>query len=146
MLGRVYCQQKIDENAEEEQGDEASKSLVVEEPPQVLITFKNMRYEVPTNAGKKAILKDISGYFAPGTLTAIMGPSGCGKTTLLDLLADQKQSGSVGGSVLVNGQPKSQLFRRVAVYVMQFDNLFPNLTGAYRYVHIERALLYAGVL
>ena len=134
MLGRVYCQQQIEATESTPGSQAASKSAPIpaEEPPEVLISFENMRYLVPVKGGEKAILKGVSGYFSPRTLTAVMGPSGCGKTTLLDLLADQKQSGSVGGKVLVNGAEKSRLFRRVAAYVMQFDNLFPNLTGALR--------------
>lgn len=35
------------------------------------------------------LLRDVSGSFRPGVLTALMGITGAGKTTLLDVLAGQ---------------------------------------------------------
>ena len=47
-------------------------------------------------AGQLAI-EDITGSFAPGTLTAVIGPNGAGKSTLLNVLAGlmRPQSGSI---------------------------------------------------
>ena len=77
---------------------------------------------------KKVIIKGITGYFEPGSLTAIMGPSGCGKSTLLDILADRKHGGYTTGKVLLNGRARGIFFKRLTGYVMQFDALFPYLT------------------
>jgi ABC-type multidrug transport system fused ATPase/permease subunit len=43
-------------------------------PQQVLVTFKDVTYTVRKT--QKQILKGVSGYFAPKTLTAILGTSG----------------------------------------------------------------------
>ncbi|KAL9959100.1 hypothetical protein ACROYT_G036183 [Oculina patagonica] len=52
---------------------------------------------------RKKILKNVSLYFNPGELVAIMGPSGCGKTTLLDLLTGRRKQGYRRGRVYING-------------------------------------------
>jgi len=38
------------------------------------------------------LLRDVSGAFRPGVLTALVGVSGTGKTTLMDVLAERKTS------------------------------------------------------
>ena len=38
------------------------------------------------------LLRDCSGAFRPGILTALVGSSGAGKTTLMDVLAGRKTS------------------------------------------------------
>jgi len=37
--------------------------------------------------GAKPVIKDFSGEFKAGTITAIIGPNGCGKSTLLAAIA-----------------------------------------------------------
>lgn len=98
-------------------------------PPRVLLSFRDVRYAVPVSKNEeKHILRGVNAYFAPGTMTAIMGPSGCGKSTLLDVLADQKEFGTIAGDIRINGQLRSSVFRRASAYVMQFDVLYSELT------------------
>ena len=55
---------------------------------------------IPSCEEKVDILKDLSGIFHPGRLTALMGPSGSGKTTLMDILAGRKSgAGKIDGEV-----------------------------------------------
>ena len=54
-------------------------------------------------------------------LGALMGTSGAGKTTLLDVLAQRKTSGTIHGSILVDGRPVPISFQRSAGYVEQLD-------------------------
>mmetsp|Transcript_19538 Transcript_19538/g.32134 ORF Transcript_19538/g.32134 Transcript_19538/m.32134 type:complete len:825 (-) Transcript_19538:38-2512(-) len=110
----------------EEAGEEPFQ---IQKPPRVFCSFKSVRYTVPIgNNEDKEILKGVSAYFKPGTLSAIMGPSGCGKSTLLDILADQKEFGTISGDIRINGEPRTSLFRRASAYVMQFDVLYAQLT------------------
>ncbi|KAJ0399421.1 hypothetical protein ATCC90586_000395 [Pythium insidiosum] len=72
----------------------------------VTLAFKDLWYSVPdpSNPGKmKDLLKGITGYAAPGTMTALMGSSGAGKTTLMDVIAGRKTGGKIRGDILLNG-------------------------------------------
>lgn len=44
-------------------------------------TWRNLHYVVPHQDGEKELLRDVSGYCAPGRLTALVGASGAGKST-----------------------------------------------------------------
>ncbi|KAJ0410661.1 hypothetical protein ATCC90586_003730 [Pythium insidiosum] len=53
----------------------------------IALAFKDLWYSVPDPANPKEsidLLKGISGFALPGTMTALMGSSGAGKTTLMD--------------------------------------------------------------
>lgn len=53
-------------------------------------------------------------------MLALLGPSGSGKSTLLDILAMRKSTGTLGGTVTVNGSPRvSAEFLRLSAYVPQ---------------------------
>ncbi|URD75112.1 Plant PDR ABC transporter associated [Musa troglodytarum] len=75
------------------------------------------------------LLRDVSGVFRPGVLTALMGVTGAGKTTLLDVLAGRKTAGYIEGSIKISGYPKKQeTFARISGYCEQSDNHSPCLT------------------
>uniref|UniRef100_A0A0A9YE03 ATP-binding cassette sub-family G member 1 n=1 Tax=Lygus hesperus TaxID=30085 RepID=A0A0A9YE03_LYGHE len=92
--------------------------------PAVDIDFSDLSY----TAGRRRIIKGISGSFKSGHLTAIMGPSGAGKSTLMNILAGYVTAG-VSGSINVNGEPRRlAFFNKQKVYIMQEDLLQPHLT------------------
>ncbi|EEY54023.1 ATP-binding Cassette (ABC) Superfamily [Phytophthora infestans T30-4] len=76
----------------------------------VTIAFKDLWYTVPDPANPKEtidLLKGISGYALPGTITALMGSSGAGK---------------IAGQILLNGYPATDLaIRRSTGYCEQMD-------------------------
>ncbi|KAG1675328.1 hypothetical protein FOA52_016002 [Chlamydomonas sp. UWO 241] len=96
------------------------------------ITFKDLTYHVPSNMNRKErayLLTNVSGWFEPNQMAALMGPSGSGKTTLLDLLAGRKNAGVTEGQLEFGGQkPSGQFLRRYTGYVEQFDTLIGQLT------------------
>lgn len=75
------------------------------------------------------LLRDVSGAFRPGILTALVGVSGAGKTTLMDVLAGRKTGGYIEGDISISGYPKNQAsFARVSGYCEQNDIHSPHVT------------------
>ena len=75
------------------------------------------------------LLKDVSGAFRPGVLTALVGVSGAGKTTLMDVLAGRKTGGYIDGSINISGYTKNQAtFARISGYCEQNDIHSPYVT------------------
>ncbi|KAE9211124.1 ABC transporter G family member 36 [Phytophthora fragariae] len=91
----------------------------------VALAFKDLWYSVPLPHHKHEsidLLKGISGYALPGTMTALMGSSGAGKTTLMDVIAGGKTGGTIRGEILLNGYPATELaIRRCTGYCEQQD-------------------------
>ncbi|KAL9680966.1 hypothetical protein QQ045_012747 [Rhodiola kirilowii] len=102
------------------------------------MSFINVRYFVDMpmqmkNQGVKEdrlqLLRDVTGAFRPGVLTALMGVSGAGKTTLMDVLAGRKTGGYIEGDIRISGYPKKQeTFARISGYCEQNDIHSPQLT------------------
>uniref|UniRef100_F6HYA5 ABC transporter domain-containing protein n=1 Tax=Vitis vinifera TaxID=29760 RepID=F6HYA5_VITVI len=75
------------------------------------------------------LLRDVTGAFRPGVLTALMGVSGAGKTTLMDVLAGRKTGGYIEGDIRISGFPKKQeTFARISGYCEQNDIHSPQVT------------------
>ncbi|KAK9156688.1 hypothetical protein Scep_003262 [Stephania cephalantha] len=113
------------------------------------MAFNHMNYyvDMPPEMQKQGIegsrlqlLRDVSGAFKPGVLTALVGVSGAGKTTLMDVLAGRKTGGYIEGSIYIAGFPKDQAtFARVSGYCEQDDIHSPNVT-------VYESLLYSAWL
>ncbi|KAM3398957.1 pleiotropic drug resistance protein 2 [Capsicum galapagoense] len=113
------------------------------------LSFNHVNYYVDMPAEMKTqgieedrlqLLRDVSGAFRPGILTALVGVSGAGKTTLMDVLAGRKTGGYIEGSIKISGYPKNQTtFARVSGYCEQNDIHSP-------YVSIYESLLYSAWL
>ncbi|KAK3034466.1 hypothetical protein RJ639_033322 [Escallonia herrerae] len=86
------------------------------------------------------LLRNVSGAFRPGVLTALVGVSGAGKTTLMDVLAGRKTGGYIEGNISISGYPKNQeTFARVSGYCEQNDIHSPHVT-------VYESLLYSAWL
>ncbi|KAJ7951715.1 Pleiotropic drug resistance ABC transporter [Quillaja saponaria] len=86
------------------------------------------------------LLRDVTGAFRPGILTALMGVSGAGKTTLMDVLAGRKTGGYIEGDVRISGFPKKQeTFARISGYCEQTDIHSPQVT-------VRESLIYSAFL
>ncbi|ONI27828.1 hypothetical protein PRUPE_1G106900 [Prunus persica] len=102
------------------------------------MSFKDVQYYVDTppemrehgfKQKKLQLLKDITGAFRPGILTALMGVSGAGKTTLMDVLSGRKTGGTIEGDIRIGGHPKVQkTFARISGYCEQTDIHSPHIT------------------
>ncbi|PSC69400.1 Pleiotropic drug resistance 1 [Micractinium conductrix] len=120
------------------------------------ITFRDICYSVPfpkgavkdeaqstsegPHADRLVLLRNISGSFRPGVLTALMGASGAGKSTLMDVLAGRKTGGTITGDIRVNGHPKvHDTLARVMGYCEQNDIHMAMAT-------VEEALLFSARL
>ncbi|PIN08714.1 Pleiotropic drug resistance proteins (PDR1-15), ABC superfamily [Handroanthus impetiginosus] len=102
------------------------------------LAFNHVNYyvDMPAEMKKNGIeetrlqlLRDVSGAFRPGVLTALVGVSGAGKTTLMDVLAGRKTGGYIEGTIIISGYPKNQsTFARVSGYCEQNDIHSPHVT------------------
>jgi ABC-type multidrug transport system fused ATPase/permease subunit len=61
-------------------GDAPAKHTPLEKPAiSDVFTWQHIQYVVSVSGGERRLLDDVSGYVAPGKLTALMGESGAGK-------------------------------------------------------------------
>ncbi|KAJ3692680.1 hypothetical protein LUZ60_011775 [Juncus effusus] len=124
--------QEINQNSQHDtpNGEAPRQQTIFPFQPLTLV-FKHINYfvDMPKEMVKYGVtekrlqlLRDASGAFRPGILTALMGITGAGKTTLLDVLAGRKTGGCIEGSISISGHPKNQkTFSRISGYCEQTD-------------------------
>lgn len=60
--------------------EKEAKEAISEQPKMTnVFSWQHLSYHVMLSGEKKQLLEDVSGYVAPGKLTALMGESGAGK-------------------------------------------------------------------
>ena len=81
-----------------------------------------------TNKKEDTLLRHVSGYLHPGQMVGILaGPDG-GATPLLNVLAGREKDSAWNGSVLYNGQPRTEEYKRVTGFVDKNDTHIALLT------------------
>ncbi|CAE6452528.1 unnamed protein product [Rhizoctonia solani] len=87
-----------------------------------VFSWHHLNYDITAAGGKKRrLLDDVSGFVAPGKMTALMGESGAGKTTLLNALAERVSTGVITGDRFVDGHELPRDFASQTGYVQQMD-------------------------
>ncbi|WFD00123.1 hypothetical protein MYAM1_002869 [Malassezia yamatoensis] len=86
-----------------------------------IFSWENVNYDVMIKGNPRRLLNDVSGFVAPGKMTALMGESGAGKTTLLNVLAQRTDVGVVQGDLKVDGRPPPRSFQADTGYCQQQD-------------------------
>lgn len=130
--------EKISDTTDED--EKPHKTTINSSPTADVFTWQHINYTVPIPGNEvRQLLSDVSGYVAPGKLTALMGESGAGKTTLLNVLAQRVDVGVVTGDKFVNGQALPADFQSQSGYCQQMDTHVPTAT-------VREALLFSANL
>ncbi|XP_047160800.1 ABC transporter G family member 36-like isoform X1 [Vigna umbellata] len=150
MSGRGHPSgmRNVDSMRDSTLGVSPKKGMVLPFQP-LAMSFDSVNYYVDMPAEMKEqgvtedrlqLLREVTGAFRPGVLTALMGVSGAGKTTLMDVLAGRKTGGYIEGDVRISGYPKNQeTFARISGYCEQTDIHSPQVT-------IRESLIYSAFL
>ncbi|KAH0704714.1 hypothetical protein KY285_018992 [Solanum tuberosum] len=146
--GSTGLHRNEDANLEAANGVAAKKGMILPFTP-LAMSFEDVSYFVDmppemrdqgVTEDRLQLLREVTGAFRPGVLTALMGVSGAGKTTLMDVLAGRKTGGYIEGDVRISGFPKNQeTFARVSGYCEQTDIHSPQVT-------IHESLLFSAFL
>ena len=81
-----------------------------------------------TNGKDEKLLRHASGYLHPGQMVGILAGPDAGATPLLNILAGREKDDAWTGSVLYDGQQRTEEYKRVTGYVDKVDTHIALLT------------------
>ncbi|KAL3528694.1 hypothetical protein ACH5RR_008016 [Cinchona calisaya] len=106
------------------------KGMILPFTPLVM-SFSNVDYfvDIPPETKEKGtakdklqLLRDVTGAFRPGVLTALLRVSGAGKTMLMDVLSGRKTGGYIEGDIRISGfRKKQETFARISGYFSSYS-------------------------
>eukprot|EP00897_Mesotaenium_endlicherianum_P003134 jgi/Mesen1/2849/ME000174S02102 len=84
---------------------------------------------MPQKTAQVDVLKDVTGYLMPGTLTLFLGPRGCGKSTMHKMLGGRLNMAGRSGEVTYNNRTVHEVeVQRLAAVVEEDDHHLPTLS------------------
>ncbi|KAH7115454.1 ABC-2 type transporter-domain-containing protein [Dactylonectria estremocensis] len=86
----------------------------------VTFSWRDINYNVRQHSENKQLLRSVSGFCKPGSLTALVGSSGAGKSTLMTVLS-QQGVGTVTGEMKIDGEKIGPSFGRRIGFCQQMD-------------------------
>ena len=93
---------------------------------------KSQTYDFSKLAKKRMIIKNVSGYCPPGSMTLVLGRPGAGCSTLLKILSGEAKTYiRTEGTLNFSGIPSKKMFRyfkNLLIYNPELDVHFPYLT------------------
>ncbi|KAM5353211.1 hypothetical protein ACJZ2D_016892 [Fusarium nematophilum] len=88
--------------------------------PRATFSWRDIDYHVQEHKKTKQLLRNVSGFCSPGSLTALVGSSGAGKSTLMAVLS-QQGVGTVTGEMKIDNKKIDPSFRRRIGFCQQLD-------------------------
>ena len=102
------------------------QSMAVNElQPARMLEWRDLTY---VNKLRQPLLKNVTGYLAPGQMVGVFAGPDAGGTPLLNVLGQRKVTGSISGSILYDHRKPDETFNKTVGYIMKDDPHLATLT------------------
>ena len=102
------------------------QSMAVNElQPAKMLEWRDLTY---VNKLKQPLLKNVTGYLAPGQMVGVFAGPDAGGTPLLNVLGQRKVTGTISGEIVYDHHRPDETFNKTVGYVMKDDPHLATLT------------------